>query len=248
VKQGVPLSGPVVVTGAARGLGRAIALALVDEGCEPILMGRSAASLEETAHAVAAGTGGPARQIVADVADWAAVVAAVESALRSGERLGGLVNNAGIIDPIAKIDESDPAAFARCIAVNLLGPYHIMRACLPQLAGGGVVVNISSGAAAAEHAGWGAYAASKAGLERLSATLAAERPDLVVVAVRPGITDTGMQAEIKASRVDNAVRRIPLADMQPAEVPARAIARFIARRPGAGVPRVVEARALEESG
>jgi NAD(P)-dependent dehydrogenase (short-subunit alcohol dehydrogenase family) len=149
-----------------------------------------------------------------------------------------------VIDPIATVSEVDPATWAECIRINLLGSFHVLRACLPLLPAGGVVVNLSSGAAGAEHCGWSAYAAAKAGVERLSATLAAERPDLHVYALRPGVTATPMQEAIRASRVDNAIRRLPAEALQPPEVPARAIARLFG--PGALRPaeRVLEAKSL----
>lgn len=239
-------AGPVLVTGAARGLGAAITVALADGGVEPLLLGRSLASLADTRAKVAERRGRTVRCIAADVADWEALRDGIDAALRSGETLAGIVNNAGVIDPIDRVEDSDPAAWAHCITVNLVGGYHVLRAALPRLAQGGVIANLSSGAATAEHAGWSAYAASKAGLERLSATLAAERPDLAVLAVRPGVTATGMQDAIKASHVDNAIRQMPRDAMQPVDVPAKAIARlFSGPRPGFA-ERVIEARALRE--
>lgn len=214
----------MLVTGAARGLGAAIAIALAKNGIEPILLGRNNHSLEETALFVSKYLGNRPRFIAADVADWLELKDSIGAALAPGETFSGLVNNAGIIEPISRIEDCDPGAWAQCIQVNLIGAFNVLRACLPKIAAGGRIANISSGAAEAEHAGWSAYAASKAGLERLSATLAHERPDLGVYAVRPGVTDTGMQAEIRASTVDNAIRRLKKDDLQSVDVPARAIA------------------------
>lgn len=242
----IAAKGPVLVTGAARGLGAAIAVALADAGVEPLLLGRSLASLAATRSRVAERRRGAVRCVAADVADWNALRDETDGALGTGETLAGVVNNAGVIDPIDRVEDSDPAAWAHCIAVNLIGGYHVLRAALPRLAAGGVIANLSSGAAAAEHAGWSAYAASKAGLERLSATLAAERPDLLVLAVRPGVTATGMQDAIKASRIDNAIRRLPRDAMQPVAVPAAAIARLFCGSLPAFTDRVIEARMLQE--
>ncbi|SKB95238.1 SDR family oxidoreductase [Sphingopyxis flava] len=239
-------AGPVLVTGAARGLGAAITVALADGGVEPLLLGRSLASLADTRAKVAERRGRTVRCIAADVADWEGLRDGIDAALQPGETLAGIVNNAGVIDPIDRVEDSDPAAWAHCITVNLVGGFHVLRAALPRLARGGVIANLSSGAAAAEHAGWSAYAASKAGLERLSATLAAERPDLVVLAVRPGVTATGMQDAIKASHVDNAIRQMPRDAMQPVEVPAKAIARLFSGPLPGFIERVVEAQALRE--
>lgn len=236
--------GAVLVTGAARGLGAAISLALAESGVEPLLLGRSLVSLAKTRTDAEAALGRGVRCVGADVADWQALERGLAQALRPQEQLAGVVNNAGVIEPIDRVEESDPTAWARSIHVNLIGAYHVLRATLPRLMRGGVIANITSGAAGAEHAGWSAYAASKAGLERLSATLANERPDLLVLAVRPGVTATDMQDVIKASRVDNAVRQLPKESMQSVEIPARAIARLFAPVRAPMTERVVEARAL----
>jgi len=238
-------TGPVLITGAARGLGAAIAVALAERGVEPVLLGRSVSSLTDTQAGVEHVLGRRPIAAEADVADWPSVTAAIDRVLAAtGGRLGGVVNNAGIIDPIATVTDADPSAWAEGLRVNLLGPFHVLRACLPHLMVGSVVVNLSSGAAAAEHCGWSAYAAAKAGLERLSATLAAERPDLHVYALRPGVTDTGMQHTIRASGVDNAIRRLDPAQLQPPEIPASALARLFGDSPLRPEGCVLEAKAL----
>ena len=241
---GAQHDGTVLVTGAARGLGAAIAVELAGAGVEPLLLGRTVDSLGATRDAVAAACGREVRCIAADVADWKGLERAIAGALQGGERLAGVVNNAGVIEPIDRVEDSDPAAWAHCISVNLIGAYHVLRASLPRMAAGGVIANISSGAAGAEHAGWSAYAASKAGLERLSATLAAERPDLLVVAIRPGVTDTAMQVTIRGSRVDNAIRQLPPESLQPPGIPARAIAKLFKAHGFVTDDRILEARAL----
>ena len=237
-------SAAVLVTGAARGLGAAMAEALAARGVEPILLGRSRESLDHTRERTERALSRSVRAVAADVADWRSVRRAIDSVLAPDETLGGLINNAGVIDPIAHVEDSDPAQFAANIQVNLIGAYHVLRACLPRMRPGGVIVNMSSGAAQTEHTGWSAYAASKAALERLSATLAAERPDLRVYAIRPGVTDTGMQETIRASTVDNAIRRLPRDKLQPAEVPARAIAALFGENAPTPTARVFEAATI----
>ena len=236
--------GPVLVTGAARGLGAAIAIALAKNGIEPILLGRNNHSLEATAFVVSEYLGRQSRSISADVSNWLELKNSINAVLVPDETFSGLVNNAGIIEPISRIEDCDPAAWAHCIQVNLIGSFNVLRACLPKIAAGGRVANISSGAAEAEHAGWSAYAASKAGLERLSATLANERPDLGVYAVRPGVTDTGMQAEIRASTVDNAIRRLKKDDLQSVDIPAMAIASLFCASQLGNFGRVVESKSI----
>lgn len=237
----------MLVTGAARGLGAAIAIALAKNGIEPILLGRNLHSLEETASIVGEYLGKKPRSIAADVSNWLELEHSIGAVLAPEEMFSGLVNNAGIIEPISMIEDCDPATWAHCIQVNLIGAFNVLRACLPRIAVGGRIANISSGAAESEHAGWSAYAASKAGLERLSATLANERPDLSVYAVRPGVTDTGMQAEIRASTVDNAIRRLKKDDLQPADIPAMAIASLFCASTIEIYERVVESKSIPKN-
>lgn len=239
--------GPVLITGAARGLGAAIAIALAKNGIEPILLGRNHHSLEETTNIVVEYLGKKPRSIAADVSNWLELEHSIGAVLSPEETFAGLVNNAGIIEPISMIEDCDPAAWAHCVQVNLIGAFNVLRACLPRIAVGGRIANISSGAAESEHAGWSAYAASKAGLERLSATLANERPDLGVYAVRPGVTDTGMQAEIRASTVDNAIRRLKKDDLQPADIPAMAIASLFFASTIEICERVVESKSIPKN-
>ncbi|WP_300395469.1 SDR family NAD(P)-dependent oxidoreductase [Henriciella sp.] len=223
-------SGPVLVTGAGKGLGAATARALAKGGVEPLLLGRSCANLASTRADIEPIWGRQVRTIVADVANWDALRVNIVQALLPGERLGGVINNAGVIEPIDKVQDSDPACWADCIQINLIGAYHVLRVSLPHLSSGGIIINVSSGAAVAELQGWSAYAASKAGLERLSMTLASERPDLIVLAVRPGMMDTDMQAIIRNARVDNMVRQVPREDMQLVDEPAKAIANFFTHK------------------
>ena len=161
--------GGILVTGAARGLGAAIAVALAERGLVPILLGRSLESLAPLRERLSARLGHEVIALAADVGDWGSVAGAIAELGERAIALDGLVNNAGVIDPIATVSEVDPAQWAEGIRINLLGSFHMLRACLPLLPAGGVIVNLSSGAAAAEHCGWSAYAAAKAGVERLSA-------------------------------------------------------------------------------
>lgn len=211
---------PVVITGAGGGLGTALCAAFAARGVEPILLGRTLTNLEEAAALVAAALGRPVDIHVVDVADYNSVATVAAKIAQRHPSLAGLINNAGVIDPIAPLTEADADLWARNIAINLIGPFHLIRAMAAQISSGGFVVNISSGAAEADHLGWSAYAASKAGLERLTSTLQAERPDLRTEIFRPGVTATKMQQTIRESKVDNAIRRLPQEALQPPEMPA----------------------------
>jgi NAD(P)-dependent dehydrogenase (short-subunit alcohol dehydrogenase family) len=113
-------------------------------------------------------------------------------------RLDALVNNAGILSPVARLAEADPKTWEYNLAVNLMGPFYLAQAAIPHLrATRGRIVNVSSGAAVKAIEGWSAYCVAKAGLTHLTRLLAAEEPDITAVALRPGVVDTAMQAQIR---------------------------------------------------
>lgn len=225
------MNGTALVFGASRGLGRAIAMALAGAGFAVGAGCRRRDDAEAVAQAVEA-AGGRALPLVVDVADFASVEAAAAEAARWGGGLAGIVNNAGVIDPIGRIADTDPAAWARLIDVNVTGAYHGVRAALPLLAAGGVIVNISSGAAANPMEGWSAYCASKAALAMLTRAVAHEygAAGILCYGFRPGVVDTDMQVEIRASGI-NPVSRVPRENLLQPEVPAAAVAWLFATRP-----------------
>ena len=179
-----------LVTGASRGLGRALAAALADRGWRLVVDGRDAARLS-----AAVGTLGRPELVTAvpgDVADprhRAALAAAV------GPRLDLLVNNASELgpSPLPTLADLDPGDLQRILTVNAVAPLALVQAVLPALrAAHGSVVDISSDAAVEAYAGWGGYGASKAALDQLTAVLAVEEPELRVFAVDPGDMATDM--------------------------------------------------------
>jgi NAD(P)-dependent dehydrogenase (short-subunit alcohol dehydrogenase family) len=206
-----------LVTGASRGLGEGVARALAARGAAVMLLARDGAAAEAVARGIAA-AGGRAEALACDVADYAAVERAVA---RTRAALGGLdilVNNAGVIEPISGIATSDPAAWARSIAINLVGAYNALRAALPGMlaGGGGTIVNVSSGAAYRPLEGWSAYCSGKAGLAMLTRAVALETSGggIRVFGFSPGTIDTDMQAKIRASGM-NPISRIPRAELAP---------------------------------
>jgi NAD(P)-dependent dehydrogenase (short-subunit alcohol dehydrogenase family) len=123
-----------------------------------------------------------------------------------------------VIDPIAEIASSDPAAWARNIQINLIGAYNVVRAVLPgMLSGGaGTIIDISSGAAYRPLEGWSAYCAGKAGLAMLTNAVALETAGrgIRVFGFSPGTIDTEMQVKIRASGM-NVISKIPRGDLLP---------------------------------
>jgi NAD(P)-dependent dehydrogenase (short-subunit alcohol dehydrogenase family) len=187
-----------LVTGAGRGIGRATALALAHAGARVTVTARSEDEIESVAREIA-DAGGEARAVAADVAD----AGEMRRLFTAAGPVDILVTSAGVIQPIAFTADADPDVWLRNIAVNLSGVFLGCRFALPGMLarGWGRIINVSSGGAKGLTEGWGAYAAAKAGVEALTRTIAAETAGTGVRAnaIQPGIVDTAMQVEIRAS-------------------------------------------------
>ncbi|HTW98167.1 MAG TPA: SDR family oxidoreductase [Acidimicrobiales bacterium] len=188
-----------LVTGAGRGIGRAVALGLAERGAQVALLARSADQLEEVAAAVGAG-GGRALVVRADLGDPDAVAAAAASIASELGPVDVLVNNAAVVQPAGPTLATDPGAWAKAWAVNVDAPVRLTLALVPAMRDRrwGRVVNVSSGIVDRPGAmiGLNAYAATKAALEAHSLSLAAELSGtgVTVNIYRPGSVDTAMQA------------------------------------------------------
>jgi 3-oxoacyl-[acyl-carrier protein] reductase len=215
----------VIVTGASRGIGAATAVALGRAGACVSLTARNEQLTAEVARQIAA-DGGRATSIPCDVSNYPAVAKMVEGARREFGRIDVVINNAGVVEPIGAIAESEPSEWARNIAINLLGAYHVIRSVLPEMlmTGAGTIINVSSAAAVHPLEGWSAYCSAKAGLAMLTQTLALEADGSGVrsFGFNPGTTDTDMQTVVRASGI-NRVSRIPREALTPVHVPARAL-------------------------
>ncbi len=184
-----------VVTGASMGLGLALTRELVTAGWRVVVDARDGDRLE------AALSGLPdaaVRVVVGDVGDASHRAELADAALERGE-LTLVVNNASVLadSPQPRLAALDPEAFVRVLAVNTVAPADIARRCVDQLGrNAGAVVNVSSDAAVEAYEGWGAYGASKAALDQVSAVLAVEHPEIDVYALDPGdmATDLHQQA------------------------------------------------------
>ena len=212
----------VVITGASRGIGAAAARAFAAEGARVALLARSGAAVA----ALAAEIGEAALGLSCDVADWASVQAAMAAVLARFGRIDVLVNNAGVVDPIARLADADPAAWGATQDINLKGVFHGMKAVIPAMRaqGGGTIITVSSGAAVRALEGWSAYCASKAGALMLTqAAHLEEGPHGIrVLGLSPGTVATEMQVKIKASGI-NPVSQLAWEDHIPPEWPARAL-------------------------
>jgi len=211
----MPLAGRIaLVSGAARGIGRAIALRLARDGADVGLIDVNP-EIEETARLVR-DTGQRAQAVRADIANATDARAAVARIAAELGAIDLLVNNAGIVNNIATVEKMSDEAWAGEIGVNLTGAFNLVRATVGSMAerGFGRIVNISSVAARSGLARQVGYSATKAGLLGLTHTVALEyaRKGVTCNAVLPGMVETenvkAMPPEIReAAMAATPVRR-----------------------------------------
>jgi NAD(P)-dependent dehydrogenase (short-subunit alcohol dehydrogenase family) len=184
----------VIVTGAGRGIGQAIAERFAAEGADVLLVGRTPEPLKETAAAIT-GRGGKAWVHPADVTDAAQVRGMVETAIARWGRIDVLINNAGVDDetPFLEIAEEN---WDRVVDTNLKGPFLVSQAVAREMvkSSGGVILHNASIDASGGDGTYASYNASKAGLLGLNRTMALElaRHSIRVNCVSPGFTHTQM--------------------------------------------------------
>jgi len=208
-----------VVTGASRGLGRAIALALGAAGAAVVGAGRAVAELDETAHLIER-AGGRALAVITDVTSYAAVEALMTGALQEFGRLDIVVNNSGVAK-VAPLVEMSPEDWHAMLAVNLTGTFYGCRAAAPHLIAqrSGKVINVASVLGGVGLPGYTVYGATKGGVIALTRTLGVEwaRHNIQVNAIAPGWFATDMTHDAFADpRINERLTR---------DVPARRIGR-----------------------
>lgn len=187
-----------LVTGASRGIGYATALALAKAGAHVIALARTVGGLEELDDAIKA-LGGSATLVPLDLTDYPGIDRLGLALHERFGRLDVLVGNAGILGPLSPLDHVEPQAWEAVIAVNVTANWRLIRAMdrLLKLSNAGRVVFVSSGIASLALAYWGPYAVSKAGLETLARTYAAETAttNVRVNIFTPGPMRTRMRAQ-----------------------------------------------------
>ena len=215
----------VMITGASRGIGAAAARAMASAGADVLLLARSQAEVETLAAELRSGDV-RAEVRVCDVGDYAGMAAAAERCQAAFGRIDALISNAAVIDPIAPLAATDPAAWGNAIAINVTGVYNGMRAVLPAMItqGAGTIVTVGSGAAHNPLEGWSAYCSSKAAAFMLTrcAHLENKGRGIRVMSLSPGTVATDMQRKIQASGI-NPVSQIEFSQHIPPEAPAQAL-------------------------
>lgn len=202
-----------VVTGASRGIGKAIATVFLREGASVVISGTNEERLQKTRDELQA-KGGQVMAVAGDISDPATCARIVECAMKAYGQLDILVNNAGmnLRKPFLELEWTE---WQRMMDVNLDGTFHMLKACLPVMVAqhAGSVVNISSSASKTPHATAAAsYAASKGGMNALTRQLALEmaRYSVRVNAVCPGPIETDMSKQWKEEYKQNLLAKIPL--------------------------------------
>ena len=216
----------IIITGASRGIGEAAARHLAGSGANVVLSARSAVQIEAIAEDIEL-AGGRALPLACDVSDQQAVASLISTTVKHFGRLDVLINNAGLIEPITHLADSDPDAWSSVVDVNLKGVYYGMRYALPVMRkqASGTIINISSGAANSNLEGWSHYCATKAAVLRLTGVAHLENASdgITIVGLSPGTVATDMQIAIKKSGVNPVSRLDPSVHISP-EYVAQAIA------------------------
>jgi NAD(P)-dependent dehydrogenase (short-subunit alcohol dehydrogenase family) len=193
-----PLSNRIaLLTGASRGIGYATAIALAKAGAHVVAIARTVGGLEELDDAIRA-DGGTATLVPLDLRDTDGIARLALALNERYQRLDVLVANAGVLGPLSPLGHVEPAAWDEVIAVNVTANFHLIRTMDPLLRASeaGRAVFLTSGAATSNRAYWGPYSISKAALNALARTYAAETAttNVRVNLFNPGPTRTRMRA------------------------------------------------------
>ncbi|MEM7215061.1 MAG: SDR family oxidoreductase [Pseudomonadota bacterium] len=215
-----------IITGASKGIGEAATRYMASLGVNVVLAARSESSVKTITEEII-GDGGSAIGSACDVSDYDQVKTVVDLAVKTFGGVDILVNNAGLIDPISRLEDSDPSEWDKVIDVNVKGVYYGAHATLPYMKkkGSGVIINISSGAATSALEGWSHYCSSKAAALSLTRCIHREEAEngIRVVGLSPGTVATDMQVAIKASGIN------PVSQLDPSvHIPPEWVAKTIA--------------------
>jgi len=193
------MSPPVVlVTGASRGLGLGIVKALIQSySARVVVLSRSKSSELSSLPSTSL------HFIQCDITQEGTAKSAVTETIKQFGRLDSIVLNAGTLDPVTKLENATSETWKECFHINVFANIPLIKECIPHLRSShGSIILISSGAAINAYSGWSAYSASKAALNSLAQSIAEEEPDILSLAVRPGVVDTEMQNDIRTKHAE----------------------------------------------
>ncbi|KAJ1963148.1 hypothetical protein GGI12_002224 [Dipsacomyces acuminosporus] len=212
----------IIVTGASRGIGKAIALHLIKQGVSVVGVARSADALNSVSQEVSEISGTSFAKFVpvaGDVTDDSVQQSAVDQATKLGT-LVALVNNAAVVEPIGTISSIDFDEWARHFQTNVIAPFKLIQKVIPSLRSvKGRIINVSSEGSKTPFPSYAVYGAGKAAINYATATLAVEEPDITSVSIHPGVVVTPM--------FDKVVSHVSRSDYSDSQKAAELIGRSI---------------------
>lgn len=214
-----------IVLGASRGIGAATARRLAQDGAFVVLASRNKSACDGVVSASGSYMEGSSESASCDAVEFEQVSALVSDVIHRHGRLDYIVNNAGVMDPIGLVENCAAAEWVKGVGLNLFSAFNGCRAVLPHFKNnGGVIVNLSTGAAFHPLPGWSAYCASKAALAMFTRTLGMEVKEagICVYGFQPGMVNTMMTREGLKKKVNRVSNLDPNTFTDP-DVPARAI-------------------------
>ncbi|KAK6198856.1 glucose/ribitol dehydrogenase [Scheffersomyces amazonensis] len=191
------MSHVTILTGASRGIGKAIAeiLLTTNDQTKLIAVARSGDNLKDLEEKYGSDRVGI---VIGDVAEQSTTKAAIDLAIKKFGQINSVIANAGVLDPVGPIEQTDLAKWKRLYDINLFAVVDIIQQSLPELKKtNGNIIAVSSGASLKPYNAWYAYGSSKAALNHLIASVAEEETDIQSISIAPGVVDTAMQQDIR---------------------------------------------------
>ena len=221
----------VLVTGASRGLGEATAKLLAKKGAAVTIISNEPSKLGKVERAIIE-SGGRCLALTCDVKDGEAVQSVVDQTVEKFGKITDLVNNAGVIQPLALIEDTDSDAWKQCVSTHIFGSFHCVKSVIPHFKqqADSSIINISSGASEVPLDGWSGYNCGKAALKIFSSVLHQEVNEygIRVYSLRPGGVNSRMQDEIRAAKINDIPHaNIPKENLMPPIHAAKGITRLI---------------------
>lgn len=228
------MSPVAIIFGGSKGIGTATARALASEGYAVMVAARNGIACEIIANELR-GKGFKAVSMACDIAVPSKVEAVIATTISVFGRLDVVINSAGVMNPIALVDDCDVEEWGRCIAINLTGSFNIFKVVLPYFKANksGVIINLSSGASSAPLKGWSAYCTAKAGLAMLTRCVSEEvsGSGVHIYNFQPGMVNTELTRKALTHKINRIAKELDPVDFDPPEVAADAIAWLCRERP-----------------
>ncbi|TPX35114.1 hypothetical protein SmJEL517_g02458 [Synchytrium microbalum] len=193
------MSSPVIiVTGASRGIGLATVRSALSLGCRVVGAGRSKITSLDAWKDLLQKYPTEASYIEGDLCERSVAQEIVKQTVSKYGKIDGVVLNAGVVEPFAKVKNTDIEEAKRCFDINFFSVWTLIQETLPEMRKShGKYIIVSSGAAAHAIDAWSAYCSSKAAVNMLGFCLTNEEKDVICVSIRPGVVDTDMQKTIR---------------------------------------------------